>query len=96
MTFKTTYKDPSKITVTLPRALLVRLDEYVPSRRRSRFIAQAIESRLALAEQLTALDETAGAWTDDNHPDMKTEADIDRWIDDIRASWSASRGEQRG
>jgi len=96
MSFRTAYKDPTKITVTLPKTLLVRLDEYVPSRKRSRFIAEAIESRLALEEQLTALDETAGAWSDGNHPEMETEEDIDRWIDDIRASWSASDGEHHG
>ena len=56
-------------------------------RSRSRFIFQAIEERLAIEEQLTVLDETAGAWTDENHPDMKTDEDIDRWLTTLRASW---------
>ncbi len=76
-----------KITVTLPRDLVERLDGRIPSRQRSRFIAEAIESRLAIEEQLAALEETAGIWTDDNHPGMESDADIDRWLQDLRQSW---------
>jgi Arc/MetJ-type ribon-helix-helix transcriptional regulator len=83
----TIHSDLQKITVTLPGSLLARLDESVSPRGRSRFIAAAIEERLALAEQLAALDETAGAWSDANHPDMATDEDIDRWLEDLRRSW---------
>lgn len=84
--------DVRKITVTLPAALLARLDERVPPRQRSRFILEAIEERLALEEQLAVLDETAGAWTDENHPEMKTDDDIDRWLTNLRASWGQMNG----
>lgn len=80
--------DLQKITVTLPQAVLTRLRAYVPARQRSRFILEAIEERLALEEQIAALDETAGAWSEENHPEMRTEADIDRWLNDLRRSWS--------
>ena len=77
-----------KITVMLPEALLSRLREHVPARQRSRFILEAIEERLALEEQIAALAETAGAWSDQNHPEMRTDEDIDHWLDDLRESWS--------
>lgn len=77
-----------KITVMLPEALLSRLREHVPARQRSRFILEAIEERLALEEQITALAETAGAWSDQNHPEMRTDEDIDHWLDNLRQSWS--------
>jgi hypothetical protein len=79
--------DSQKITVTLPRALLTRLREHVPARQRSRFILEALEERLALEEQVAALEETAGAWSDQNHPEMRTDEDIDRWLADLRSSW---------
>ena len=79
-----------KITVSLPKALLGRLNEHVPARRRSQFITEAIEERLALEEQNTALRESAGAWSDENHPDMASEADIDHWLDDLRKTWVGS------
>jgi hypothetical protein len=76
-----------KVTLTLPQSLLIRLDATVPGRKRSRFIAEAIEERLAIAEQLAALEETAGAWSDERHPDMQSEADIDQWLASLRAAW---------
>jgi hypothetical protein len=76
-----------KITITLPQGLLRRLDEAVPPRQRSRFIAEAVAEHLELVEQLEALSESAGAWTDGQYPDMKTGADIDRWIGILRRSW---------
>ena len=77
--------DPQKITVTLPGTVLARLRAHVPPRQRSRFILQAIEERLALEEQVAALEETAGAWSDQGHPEMRTEDDIDLWLRDLRA-----------
>jgi Arc/MetJ-type ribon-helix-helix transcriptional regulator len=80
--------DSQKITVTLPKALLTRLREHVPARQRSRFILEALEERLALEEQNEALAETAGAWSDQSHPEMHTDEDIDRWLGELRRSWS--------
>lgn len=81
-----------KVTVTLPEELLARLDARVPSRRRSHFIAAAIEAQLALAEQEAALEAAAGTWTDRNHPDMMSETDIDAWLRDLRHAWVGGNG----
>lgn len=85
------YSRQQKITLTLPKALLARLDATVPARRRSRFIAEAIEERLAIEEQLTALEESAGIWSDERHPELRTDADIDNWVRELRASWNTSQ-----
>ena len=81
-------QDSQKITVVLPTTLLSRLQAHVPARQRSRFIVEAIEERLAMEEQVTALEEAAGAWTDEAHPELATDADIDRWLKDLRSSWN--------
>lgn len=75
-----------KVTVTLPASLLRRLDEIIPSRRRSDFIARAIEDQLAIVEQAAAVEESAGAWRDKEYPDMTTGADIERWLIELRGS----------
>lgn len=79
--------DTQKVTVVLPTTLLARLAAHVPTRQRSRFILEAIEERLAMEEQISALEESAGAWSDERHPELKTDADIDRWLAEIRGSW---------
>jgi metal-responsive CopG/Arc/MetJ family transcriptional regulator len=82
--------DVRKVTVTLPQILIERLDEVVPKRQRSRFIAKAVQEQLAVLEQVVALDETAGIWTDAAYPEMRTEADIDYWLTQLRGSWRQS------
>ncbi|MEJ5197789.1 MAG: hypothetical protein WHX53_02590 [Anaerolineae bacterium] len=72
------------------------MNEHIPARRRSRFIAEAIEEQLALAEQVDVLDEAAGAWSDANHPEMATEEDIDRWLAELRSSWRQPEAPDRG
>ncbi len=85
----TSYLAPGrrKITVALPGDLLSRLDSIVPQRARSRFIAEAIEERVAIAEQRAAIEEAAGIWKDENHPEMLTDKDIDLWIRELRSTW---------
>ena len=36
---------------------------------------------------LEALDETKGAWTDKNHPDLETEKDVDQYVRGERKSY---------
>lgn len=83
-----------KVTVTRPDELLMRLDARVPSRQRSSFIAQAIETQLALAEQQATIEETVGAWSDANHPDMMGKADMDTWLQALRHSWGRTTAVQ--
>ena len=88
MTIKTATGDTQKVTITLPKMVLQRLNELIPARQRSLFIAKALEERLALEEQLLALEESAGAWLDERHPDMQDDAAIDRWLASLRQSWT--------
>jgi hypothetical protein len=48
---------------------------------------ETLSECLELAEQYAALQETAGAWSDENHPEMLTDEDIDRWLAELRRSW---------
>ena len=64
-----------------------RLRALVPPRKRSAFIAEALEERLALEEQAQALEEAAGIWADERHPEMATGEDIDRWLAELRGNW---------
>lgn len=91
MATESSQNEAQKITVTIPVELLQRLDERIPKRQRSEFIVEAIEEHLALAEQIIAIEESAGAWTDEHHPDLQTEEDIDRWLIELRKGW-ASQG----
>lgn len=79
--------ESKKITVTIPVALLNRLDDHVSKRQRSDFIAEAIAEHLALAEQAAAIDEAVGIWADADHPELADGEAIDRWVSAMRQNW---------
>ena len=76
-----------KITISLPQTLVERFKAYVPPRQRSAFIGKILEEQLAIAEQLQAIEESAGCWRDERHPDMASGGDIDRWLANLRGNW---------
>lgn len=87
MADKTSNLGTQKTTVVFPQSLLRRLQERVPLRQRSAFIVEAVEEKLALEEQLAAIEGAAGCWSDEDHPELKTDEDIDSWLSEIRRSW---------
>lgn len=76
-----------KMTISLPPDLAERFKAYVPARQRSTFIAKMLEEYLAIQEQVEALDEAAGCWSSEYHPDMETGSDIDAWLAKLRSIW---------
>ncbi|MBM3213856.1 hypothetical protein FJZ36_02950 [Candidatus Poribacteria bacterium] len=73
-----------RTTVVLPVETLERLKRLVSPRKRSAFIADAVQERLAVLDFHEALDECAGAWTDENHPDLNTAEDMERYLRELR------------
>lgn len=84
-----TTKDTRRINVTFPTDLLEALDELVPPRKRNHFIVEATEEalrRARLARVLEALREEP-AWRDENHPDLLSAKDVDRYVRHLRGTW---------
>lgn len=79
--------ESQKITVSMPKALLSELDAIVSARQRSSFINEAVSKQIAIAKQTQAIEESAGIWTDENHPDMQDEKAIDQWLEKTRQDW---------
>lgn len=92
MAIKTSKQVAQKITISLPQSLVERLKAHVPPRQRSDYIARILEEQLALEEQFSALEETAGCWSDENHPDLKSDEEIDGWLADLRGNWQRQAG----
>lgn len=80
-----------KTQIVLPDQLADALKAVVPLRKRSQFIAQAVEARLGALRFQQALKASAGSWTDAHHPELKTQADINRYLARFRGRFS-SRG----
>ena len=57
--------------VVLSDQLVKDIDTLVGSRQRSIFITQAAEKELMRLRQIEALKAAAGAWKDEDHPELK-------------------------
>jgi len=77
----------TKAHLVLPRDILEEVDQIAGKRKRSLFIAEATREKLQKERFLKTLDETQGAWSDKNHPDLKTTRDMEQFISDKRQSY---------
>jgi uncharacterized protein (UPF0305 family) len=75
-----------KLSVTISKEFAEELRRYVPSRKRSQFIEQAALEKLRIIKQKKALDAAAGAWRDEDHPEL-VKAGVDEWLRQMRSSW---------
>ena len=69
-----------RMNVTLPEELVREIDRVAGRRKRSQFIVEAVRERLAKLRFSKALAQAAGAWSDENHPDLVTQEDINRYL----------------
>ena len=69
-----------KTQVVLPDTLVEALKRVVPIRKRSRFIADAVEAKLKTLNFQQALKTATGCWTDKAHPNLKTQTDVNRYL----------------
>jgi hypothetical protein len=82
-----------RINVLLPAEVARTLREVVPPRKRARFVAEAVERELRRVQLEAALDASAGAWADADHPELIDGSAIDRWIAEGRLHLGWDRGE---
>lgn len=68
-----------KTQIVLPDELGEELKQLIPARKRSQFIAGAVEKQLHGLKFRRILKQTAGIWTDKAHPELKLQADINRY-----------------
>ena len=68
--------------IVIPEQLAAQIDRVVGSRGRSRFLAQAAEKELMRLRQIKALKTGAGAWKDEDHPELKDGAAA--WVAKLR------------
>jgi len=78
-----------RINVIFPEDVLQELRRLVPPKQRSQLIVKATAERLALLRQQEAVKKAAGTWSDEDYPELKSDADLERWLAEIRHPWQA-------
>ena len=85
-----------RINVSLSKDVAADLEALVPKGERNRFIVEAVEKALRRARFLQALEISAGAWSDEDHPDLMTIEDVDRYVRNLRSTWMPRSWEEIG
>ena len=70
-----------RMNLYITKSLMDELRRTVPTRDRTRFVEEIIARELRRRKLKEALKASAGAWTDEAHPELKRSKDIDRWIE---------------
>jgi Arc/MetJ-type ribon-helix-helix transcriptional regulator len=68
--------------VVLSDQLVKDIDALVGARQRSSFLTQAAEKELMRLRQIKALQAAAGAWKDEDHPELKQGSA--KWVEKLR------------
>jgi metal-responsive CopG/Arc/MetJ family transcriptional regulator len=70
--------------MVLPEALVKQVDAVVGKRKRSRFVEEAVREKLRREGLLAALKETAGALSEESHPEWATSEKAAAWVRESR------------
>lgn len=75
-----------KTQVVFPEDLLEEVDRVAGSRKRSAFVVEATREKLDRLRFARALRKATGSWSDESHPNLRTQTDINRFLRKVRAS----------
>ena len=73
----------SKAHLVFPEDLLQAIDKLVGKRGRSKFVAEATRKELQRMQLQKALEKAAGAWKDEDHPELKEKGTY-QWVREQR------------
>jgi metal-responsive CopG/Arc/MetJ family transcriptional regulator len=76
-----------KAHLVFPSEILEEVDKISGKRKRSLFIAQATREKIERERFVRTLEETKGAWSDKNHPELQTAKDMERYLKEKRQSY---------
>ncbi len=73
-----------RMNLYITKSVMDNLREIIPARERTRFVEEILARELRRRRLRNVLKKSYGAWKDEDHPDMMTVEDIDRWIEEGR------------
>ena len=73
-----------RMHVILPEDLVKAVDDLAGKGKRSRFVEEAVREKLRKEALLSALEETAGMLSADDHPEWATPEKVAAWVRETR------------
>ena len=73
-----------RMNLYITKSVMDELRRTIPARERTKFVEEVLARELRRLRLREAIEKSYGAWKDEDHPDMMTGEDIDRWIEEQR------------
>jgi hypothetical protein len=77
-----------RLNLYLTKPLADELRRVIPARERTRFVEEVLARELRRRKLKEAIKNSYGAWKDEDHPELATPEDIDRWIEEGRKGFT--------
>ncbi|MFZ5880757.1 MAG: hypothetical protein ACOY0R_15425 [Chloroflexota bacterium] len=68
----------------ITKSVMDNLREIIPARERTRFVEEILARELRRRKLRDVIKKSYGAWKDEDHPELATFEDINRWIEEGR------------
>ena len=85
-----------RMNLYITKSVMDELRRTIPARERTRFVEEILARELRRRKLREAIEKSYGAWKDEDHPDMLTAEDIDRWIEEQRKLGTRDLSEEWG
>ncbi len=85
-----------RLNLYLTKPLADELRRVIPARERTRFVEEVLARELRRRKLKEAIKNSFGAWKDEDHPELATPEDIDRWIEEGRKGFTRDFSEEWG
>ena len=86
-------QEVKRLNIRMPRDLADDLKRLVPARKRSQLVIAATAEAVARLKQQEALREEK-IWSDESHPDLTTQEEVNHYLSEMRASWRPIAGSE--
>lgn len=73
-----------RMNLYVTKSLMDDLRRAIPARERTRFVEEILARELRRRKLRLALKKSYGAWKDENHPELATYEDVNRWVEEGR------------
>ena len=85
-----------RINLYITKSIMDDLRHAIPARERTRFVEEVLARELRRLKLREAIKDAYGAWKDEDHPEMATFEDINRWVEEGRKEFTRDFSKEWG
>ena len=85
-----------RMNLYITKSIMDDLRHAIPARERTRFVEEVLARELRRLKLREAIKDAYGAWKDEDHPEMATFEDINRWVEEGRKEFTRDFSKEWG